>query len=47
VKPGRGRDGAQIAALPSSFRTDRDQAIAGLMLLSGLRREVLRLWSPT
>jgi hypothetical protein len=37
VKPGRRRDGAEIAALLSSFRTDRDRAIAGLMLLSGLR----------
>ena len=37
MKPGRGRDGAEIAALLSSFRTDRDRAIAGLMLLSRLR----------
>src|SRR2546430_4729998 len=38
--------GVQTCALPilSSFRTDRDRAIAGLMLLSGLRSaEVLGL----
>src|SRR6516162_7716900 len=40
----RGLDRAEIAALLSSFRTDRDRAIAGLMLLSGLRSaEVLGL----
>src|SRR5207247_9362050 len=33
----RGLDRAETAALLSSFRTDRDRAIAGLMLLSGLR----------
>ena len=32
----RGLDRAETAALLSSFRTDRDRAIAGLMLLSGL-----------
>ncbi len=40
----RGLDRAETAALLGSFRTDRDRAIAGLMLLSGLRSaEVLRL----
>jgi len=40
----RGLDRAETAALMSSFRTDRDRAIAGLMLLSGLRSaEVLGL----
>jgi site-specific recombinase XerD len=40
----RGLDRAETAALLSSFRTDRDRAIAGLMLLSGLRSaEVLGL----
>ena len=40
----RGLDRAGTAALLSSFRTDRDRAIAGLMLLSGLRSaEVLGL----
>src|SRR5271165_4594110 len=34
----RGLDRAETAALLSSFRTDRDRAIAGLMLLAGLRR---------
>ncbi|MGH3275156.1 MAG: tyrosine-type recombinase/integrase [Streptosporangiaceae bacterium] len=33
----RGLDRAETAALLGSFRTDRDRAIAGLMLLSGLR----------
>jgi site-specific recombinase XerD len=33
----RGLDRAEAAALLGSFRTDRDRAIAGLMLLSGLR----------
>jgi site-specific recombinase XerD len=40
----RGLDRAETAALLSSFRTGRDRAIAGLMLLSGLRSaEVLGL----
>jgi site-specific recombinase XerD len=40
----RGLDRAETAALLSSFRTERDRAIAGLMLLSGLRSaEVLGL----
>jgi site-specific recombinase XerD len=40
----RGLVRAETAALLSSFRTDRDRAIAGLMLLSGLRSaEVLGL----
>ena len=40
----RGLDRAETAALLASFRTDRDRAIAGLMLLSGLRSaEVLGL----
>jgi site-specific recombinase XerD len=40
----RGLDRAETSALLSSFRTDRDRAIAGLMLLSGLRSaEVLGL----
>jgi len=40
----RGLDRAETAALLSSFRTDRDRAIAGLMLFSGLRSaEVLGL----
>ena len=40
----RGLDRAGTTALLSSFRTDRDRAIAGLMLLSGLRSaEVLGL----
>ncbi|HXZ74848.1 MAG TPA: tyrosine-type recombinase/integrase [Streptosporangiaceae bacterium] len=40
----RGLDRAETAALLGSFRTDRDRAIAGLMLLSGLRSaEVLGL----
>ena len=40
----RGLDRAETAALMGSFRTDRDRAIAGLMLLSGLRSaEVLGL----
>jgi len=40
----RGLDRAETGALLSSFRTDRDRAIAGLMLLSGLRSaEVLGL----
>jgi site-specific recombinase XerD len=40
----RGLDRAETAALLGSFRTDRDRAIAGLMLLSGLRSaEVLSL----
>jgi integrase len=44
----RGLDRAETAALLGSFRTDRDRAIAGLMLLSGLRSaEVLGLRSPT
>src|SRR6266567_1959747 len=39
-----GLDRAETADLLSSFRTDRDRAIAGLMLLSGLRSaEVLGL----
>ena len=39
-----GLDRAETAALLASFRTDRDRAIAGLMLLSGLRSaEVLGL----
>ena len=40
----RGLDRGETAALLASFRTDRDRAIAGLMLLSGLRSaEVLGL----
>jgi site-specific recombinase XerD len=40
----RGLDRAEITALLGSFRTDRDRAIAGLMLFSGLRSaEVLGL----
>src|SRR5271170_2064465 len=40
----RGLDRIETAALLGSFRTDRDRAIAGLMLLSGLRSaEVLGL----
>lgn len=40
----RGLDREQTAALLGSFRTDRDRAIAGLMLFSGLRSaEVLGL----
>ena len=40
----RGLDRAETAGLLSSFRTDRDRAIAGLMLFSGLRSaEVLGL----
>jgi site-specific recombinase XerD len=40
----RGLDRAETAALLASFRTDRDRAIAGLMLFSGLRSaEVLGL----
>src|SRR2546429_635933 len=40
----RGLDRAETAALLGSFRTGRDRAIAGLMLLSGLRSaEVLGL----
>jgi site-specific recombinase XerD len=40
----RGLDRAETRALLASFRTDRDRAIAGLMLLSGLRSaEVLGL----
>ena len=40
----RGLDGAETAALLGSFRTDRDRAIAGLMLYCGLRSaEVLGL----
>jgi site-specific recombinase XerD len=40
----RGLDRAEITALVGSFRTDRDRAIAGLMLFSGLRSaEVLGL----
>ena len=40
----RGLDRAETAALLTSFRTDRDRAIAGLMLFSGLRSaEVLGL----
>jgi len=40
----RGLDREETAALLSSFRTDRDRAIAGLMLFSGLRSaEVLAL----
>ncbi len=40
----RGLDAAEAAALPGSFRCWRDKAIAGLMLLSGLRSaEVLAL----
>ena len=40
----RGLDRAETAALLASFRTDRDRAIAGLMLFSGLRSaEVLAL----
>jgi site-specific recombinase XerD len=40
----RGLDRAETAALLGSFRTERDRAIAGLMLLSGLRSaEVLGL----
>jgi site-specific recombinase XerD len=40
----RGLDRAETAALMGSFRTERDRAIAGLMLLSGLRSaEVLGL----
>jgi integrase/recombinase XerC len=40
----RGLDRAEVTALLGSLRTDRDRAIAGLMLLSGLRSaEVLGL----
>src|SRR5664279_1043510 len=40
----RGLDRAETAALLGSFRSDRDRAIAGLMLFSGLRSaEVLGL----
>jgi site-specific recombinase XerD len=40
----RGLDRAETAALLASFRADRDRAIAGLMLFSGLRSaEVLGL----
>ena len=40
----RGLDRAEITALLGSFRTERDRAIAGLMLFSGLRSaEVLGL----
>jgi integrase len=40
----RGLDRAEITALLGSFRTDRDRAVAGLMLFSGLRSaEVLGL----
>ncbi|MGO8961324.1 MAG: tyrosine-type recombinase/integrase [Streptosporangiaceae bacterium] len=40
----RGLDRAETATLLGSFRTDRDRAMAGLMLLSGLRSaEVLGL----
>jgi len=40
----RSLDQAEIAALLSSFRSERDRAIAGLMLFSGLRsQEVLSL----
>jgi site-specific recombinase XerD len=40
----RGLDGAETATLLGSFRTVRDQAIAGLMLFSGLRScEILGL----
>jgi site-specific recombinase XerD len=40
----RGLDRAETAALLSSFRTERDRAMAGLMLFSGLRSaEVLGL----
>src|SRR5258707_9126073 len=40
----RGLDRAETAALLGSFRTDRDRAIAGLMLFCGLRSaEVLGL----
>ncbi|MGH9116987.1 MAG: tyrosine-type recombinase/integrase [Acidimicrobiales bacterium] len=40
----RGLERAEVAALLGSLRTDRDRAIAGLMLLSGLRSaEVLGL----
>jgi len=40
----RGLDQAEIAALLASFRSERDRAIAGLMLFSGLRsQEVLSL----
>jgi len=40
----RGLDQADIAALLASFRSERDRAIAGLMLFSGLRsQEVLSL----
>ena len=40
----RGLDRAETAALLGSFRSDRDRAIAGLMLFSGLRSaEVLTL----
>jgi integrase len=40
----RGLDRAETAALLGSFRSDRDRAIAGLMLFSGLRSaEVLAL----
>jgi hypothetical protein len=44
----RGLDGAETAALLGSFRTDRDRAIAGLMLFCGLRSaEVLGLEQAT
>jgi integrase/recombinase XerC len=40
----RGLDGSETAALLGSFRSERDRAIAGLMLFSGLRSaEVLGL----
>jgi site-specific recombinase XerD len=40
----RGLDRAEVSGLLASFRTDRDRAIAGLMLFSGLRSaEVLGL----
>lgn len=40
----RGLDRAEVTALLASFRTERDRAIAGLMLFSGLRSaEVLGL----
>jgi site-specific recombinase XerD len=40
----RGLDRAEVVALVGSFRTERDRAIAGLMLFSGLRSaEVLGL----
>ena len=44
----RGLDRAETAALLGSFRTDRDRAIAGLMLFCGCARPRSSAWpSPT